>query len=196
MRVLLSRAQAGENVVFVEERQNLYVDDLQELEMWAELLKNVNFSQSSQQYLLNLEDWVTEGFHHLCEGLRNRFDGPLGISFKWEVLVVYLRVIMMADVLLFWAAHRGHTLTYGKTRILDDLAALGHVGKLSLMHHRILRRIGDVLRRYRGAGVPNLDERTSTEELAIPGAAEEDVEEMQRIYDARTKLMRAEDLMA
>jgi hypothetical protein len=97
---LLEGIQRDSNALFEEERQNLYIDDVREVEIWSKILKS---TEPPEEGCLNsLGDWVLTGLRDLVEYLNDEvdFDGPLGHTSEPEVLILFIRIIELAGVLL------------------------------------------------------------------------------------------------
>jgi hypothetical protein len=103
VKVLLERLKKSSNVLFEEERQNLYIDDIREVEVWSYVLKSIE--PPDEEYLNSLGDWVLTALQDLSDYLNQKvdFDGPLGLTSQADTLTLFLRVTELAGVVLHWA---------------------------------------------------------------------------------------------
>jgi hypothetical protein len=92
------------NALFEEEKQNLYIDDVREVETWSELLKSTE--PPEEDYLNLLGDWILTGLRDLRDYLDDNvnFDGPLGLTSQADTLKLFVGVISLAGVMLHWAS--------------------------------------------------------------------------------------------
>ena len=128
-KVLFGQARKEDNVLFVEERQNLFIDDVREAERWAEVLQDLSYA-AVEGFVSYLETWVLEGLAVLLDAA-NEEDGPLGWTSKPDVFAMGLRVIVAAEVLLKWIM-KGHSKveTEMVRHYLKELAEIGRRTKL------------------------------------------------------------------
>ena len=103
---MLESLQRKSNVLFEEEGQNLYVDNIREVEIWSRVLKSTKALEEDS--LCSLGDWVLTGLRDLIGYLNDEadFDGPLGRTSEPEVLTLFVRVIELGGVLLSLAGHQ------------------------------------------------------------------------------------------
>jgi hypothetical protein len=176
IKALLENLQRDSCALFEEERQNLYIDDIREVEIWSKILKSTEPPEES--YLKSPRDWVLTGLRDLKGYLIDQvdFDGPLGLTSQPDVLTVFVRVIELAGVMLEWASrqpdrvHRAPSTgssditaslmpidvhdgldeaspTNHRTySILLELKALSVVGRRLCIHERIMRSIEEVIK--------------------------------------------------
>ena len=144
-------ARTTSTVVFVEERQNLYIDTVSEAEDWAELLCCLDHNAWHPGLASELELWTMEGLAHILEILQNGIDGALGPTSKPEVFTLYTRVLLAAKVFIM----RGglHVSSNGKDKedvCVGLLRKLLDLGKSKLFHNLLLHRIEVILREIEG----------------------------------------------
>lgn len=116
-RDMLTIARKQDNSLFVEERQNLFMDDLREAEIWSRVLSLLSHDARDEALVAHLFAWVTEGLSDLTEMARIQFDGPLGLTSKPEVFALGMHLILAAGLVQHWA-------TAGASQI-DDEAVKG-----------------------------------------------------------------------
>ena len=109
----LGHIRASMNDLFAEEKQNLYIDDLDEVNKWSEVLGQCSLTQLDSKWHLAAVTWCAEGLNVLTSLLKFR-DGhtpsrglvavgdsfhPLSPTYHTEILVLCLRVVKLARVL-------------------------------------------------------------------------------------------------
>lgn len=105
VRVVLDKAMAPDTALFVIEKQNLYIDEVQEARTWSQMLLDLKpFEWTQRERLQNLDDqfvtWTTDGLSVLTGTADQEIDGPLGWTSKPEVFTIGLQVILAARVVL------------------------------------------------------------------------------------------------
>jgi hypothetical protein len=175
VKVSLESLKKSSNVLFEEERQNLYIDDIREVEIWSYVLKSIE--PPDEGYLNSLGDWVLTALQDLSDYLNQNvdFDGPLGLTSQADTLTLFLRVTELAGVVLHWANCRPDqaqdppingapdkvspfTLTDRHvsldeasptstlaTGILHGLKAIEETGRRVCIHERIMRSIEEAI---------------------------------------------------
>ncbi len=113
--LLFKAAMEDDTSLFVEEKQNLFVDETKEAESWSCILKQLDLSAVGNDVIAELGKWVQEGLPLVLESVKNNVDGPLGWTTKPEMFLVGIRIVLGADVIMHWA--RG-----GQTGISEQLA--------------------------------------------------------------------------
>ena len=144
-------ARTTSTVVFVEERQNLYIDPVSEAEHWAELLCCLDLNAWPPSLASDLEIWTMEGLAHILEILQNSIDGALSPTSKPEVFALYTRVLLAAKVVIM----RGGLHVSGNGRGEENacvglLQKLLDLGKTRFFHSLLLHRIEEILREIEG----------------------------------------------
>ena len=98
---LLGQWKRSNTIVFAEERQNLYVNEVEEVDTWAQILLDLDLLVAGTAYLAAVVQWTIEGCKILKRELENRdWDGPLGFSTEREGFVLFMRVAGVAKVFL------------------------------------------------------------------------------------------------
>ena len=101
--MLLEGLKKSSNVLFEEEKQNLYIDDIREVEVWSYVLKSIE--PPDEGHLNSLGDWVLTALQDLSDYLNQKvdFDGPLGLTSQADTLTLFLRATELAGVVFHWA---------------------------------------------------------------------------------------------
>lgn len=100
---LLNESMGNSTVLFVEEKQNLFIDDAREAYVWYNVLRQLKAEPGAIDSALAKEfpRWVSDGL--LCLTKTTELEtagGLLGFTSKPEIFTVGLRVIYAARVLL------------------------------------------------------------------------------------------------
>lgn len=150
IKTLLERTQLDSDVLFEEERQNLYIDDIREIELWSGILKTIN--PPGQDHQVILEEYVLDGLKELKNYLGTvvGFDDPLGLTSQVDVFTLFTRVIHLAGVLICWSkaesiSGNGSDSPIYEGDLLHELKALGEAGKRVRIHGRLIRSIKGVI---------------------------------------------------
>ncbi|KAI4113158.1 MAG: hypothetical protein LQ345_005799 [Seirophora villosa] len=99
-KALLQEANREDTALFVEEKQNLYIDDAQEARVWQEVLLNLHRNTISADDLANLHAWALEGVDALIKVAGGEIDGPLGWTSKPDVFTLGVRILLAAEAVL------------------------------------------------------------------------------------------------
>ena len=139
-------ARTTSTVVFVEERQNLYIDTVSEAESWAGLLLQLDPDAWPSRLTSDLEIWPVEGLEHMIEILQEGVDGALSLTSKPEVFTLFTRVLQTAKVVIMrrgtQASPEGNSKEHVCVRLLEKLLDLGRSRQL---HDLLLYRIEMIL---------------------------------------------------
>lgn len=108
----LHRIRATLNDLFAEEKQNLYVDEVEESVQWSRVLLRCDLKCLGEERYTATTEWCSEGLDTLTLLIRssNNSDGehqredqflfhPLGPTYNPDILVIFIRVIKLAKVL-------------------------------------------------------------------------------------------------
>ena len=107
----LSRVRESINDLFAEEKQNLYIDDLDEVSKWSNVLGQCDLSQLDPKWRTAAAGWCSDGLDVLTAllmsgtGLQAESNPdqdsfhPLGPTYHSEVLLLCLRVVELAKIL-------------------------------------------------------------------------------------------------
>ncbi|OAX82402.1 hypothetical protein ACJ72_03248 [Emergomyces africanus] len=142
---LLAEFQTESTVLFQEERQNLFVEDVREVETWAKVLSRLVVVPRNSNFALQFYSWVADGLCTLAEETAEASrDGVLGWISHPDVFTLGIRVILGAKILLL--ASLSETLVLDKFLIRQRLENLWKEGQKNEMHHcwlSLLRTVVD-----------------------------------------------------
>lgn len=98
--VMLQQARAQDTALFAEEKQNLYIDEVEETRSWANVLSESRRAEIATTSISTLSAWTMEGLVILAKTVADEEDGPLGWTSKPEVYTLGMRVLLAAKVLI------------------------------------------------------------------------------------------------
>ena len=122
---MMSEARKPDTVLFVEEKQNLYVDEVEEARCWANVLSTSKYAEIATTAITTLSTWTLDGLAYLAQVSASDEDGPLGWTSKPEVYTLGMRLISAAKVLI----HRRVEFD-GCTTLLKDILQKGATKQL------------------------------------------------------------------
>lgn len=145
VEVLLQEAMRTDHALFVEEKQNLFIDDLKEAKIWAGALADLH-PQPEAISKSALETWTLDGISSLTVTIRENVDGPLGWTSKPEVFTIGMRVILAVKLLLYAHEMDGSSArTERQGKCCDSLRTLLDVGREKMVHDLWLQRVEELL---------------------------------------------------
>lgn len=99
-KALLEDVRRDDTALFVEEKQNLYIDEAHEAGVWQEVLLSIDRRTIDTGTLDDVHDWALEGVDALIEAAEKEVDGPLGWTSKPDVFTLGVRILLAAEMLL------------------------------------------------------------------------------------------------
>ncbi|KAF2101025.1 hypothetical protein NA57DRAFT_74618 [Rhizodiscina lignyota] len=145
VRDVIAKGFEEDNTLFVEEKQNLYIDEVREAALWSCVLKRMSPETLSRHVVASFTTWVVEGLDALIITAKGHQDGALGWTWKPEVFVVGLQVICAADVLMVWRLRTKRVPVPGSV-FRRKLRELADAGQECGLHEMWLEKIERVLR--------------------------------------------------
>jgi hypothetical protein len=140
---MFEEALLDDTSLFVEEKQNLYKDDVQEAERWSDVLRMLKDKPALREHV---SAWASTGLATMLELAGPRRDGPLGWSSKLGAFTACMRVMCVTDVALSWKTKSlGDPICYD---ILETITNLLEVGERTQLHEHLLLK----LRRLKKSG--------------------------------------------
>jgi hypothetical protein len=99
----LSAAMKQDDALFVEEEQNLFIDEVREVKLWSNILAGLvlenNMDDHLQTQIQTLAHWVQAGLEKLNVPAQE-IDGPLGWTSNPKVFAICTRILLSAKTLL------------------------------------------------------------------------------------------------
>ena len=139
-------AQTTSTVVFVEERQNLYIDTVSEAEDWADLLIRFDPDSWPLSLVSELEAWTVGGLANIVDLLQTSVDGVLSPTSKPEVFTLFTRVLLAAKVLIMRYEAEASLKERGEEHVcIRLLEKLLDLGRSKHLHDLLLHRIETIL---------------------------------------------------
>ena len=134
---MMSEARTPDTALFVEEKQNLYIDEVEEARCWANVLSISENAEIATATISTLSTWTLDGLVHLARVIAGEEDGALGWTSKPEVYTLGMRIISAAKVLI----HREVEVDRC-TMLLKDIL---HKGTKNQLHDLWIVEIREVL---------------------------------------------------
>ncbi len=137
--------------VFVEEKQNLYIDTVREADEWATTAVQLHRDVWDPVVVSSLEKWTIDGLTYFIETFEDHIDGALGPISKPEVYTLLARVIFSARVLncrntSISGLRSGKGKGKAKENICKSLLEkLLELGKQRMLHDLLVDRIEWIL---------------------------------------------------
>ncbi|KAL8937107.1 MAG: hypothetical protein Q9211_003859 [Gyalolechia sp. 1 TL-2023] len=136
----LHELKRDSTALYVEEKQNLYIDEAQEAGVWQEVMLSIDRSASDSAMVAELGRWAAEGLAALLEVAEEEEDGPLGWTSKPGVFTFGARVLLAAQAVLRLAEDETSGVDIdGLLARLQRLAQVGARNSLRLAWMRIIR---------------------------------------------------------
>ena len=136
---LLAGYREENMVLFVEEKQNLFVDEVREIDLWISVLPHLAEALHDDDHLLNeIHQWVAEGLVCLSATVTNDMekDGLLGWTSKPEIFTLGIRLISLSSALL-----KGMLSAEDRSALKWKLEILLEGGSRALWNEEWLRRL-------------------------------------------------------
>ena len=143
---LFLEARTTQIAVFVEEKQNLYIDTVREADEWATLVVQINPGAWDPNLTKALESWTIDGLTYFLETYENSHDrGALSPTSKPEVYTLFMRVILSARVLMTQSSQSSSNGKAKENTCRALLEKLFDLGKQRQLHDLLLDRIHFIL---------------------------------------------------
>lgn len=141
---LLANATKEDRSLFIEEKQNLFIDEVREADVWSQVLLRMSSEALDIQLAKAYVTWVDEGLLALLQKAKTEaMDGPLGWTAKPEVFALGIYVILGAKIVLKWVKH--DSLRDQEEDIITALRSLAEVGQKTSLHELWLSRIDPLI---------------------------------------------------
>jgi hypothetical protein len=140
----IDNATAENTVLFAIEKQNLYIDEINEAQLWSEVLKRLSLNVIPNSSRSSLSYWVQSGLLSLLRKAQSEHDGSLGWSSEPDVFILGMQIFCSASVLLKWRIKTRKLIIPG-FEIWKMLVDLLEAGRKSYLHEAWLSKIESVL---------------------------------------------------
>lgn len=122
--------------LFEEEKQNLYSDDVRNIKTWTAALRRVKREAVHVSVVSIVVAWASQGLDRAIKLLDERGqDGPLGLSWKPEIVTLFTSIIACSELVLVWASDSAKSDVREKLYKLQKTAS--RTGALGLMLQHI-----------------------------------------------------------
>lgn len=100
VKQLLTDKSKQDLSLFIQEKQNLFIDETREAKVWSNIAAKLQPEAFSADLVRELARWTIDGLNVLVAEVEAHPDTPLGWSRKSEVFVLGVQVIHAAGLLL------------------------------------------------------------------------------------------------
>jgi len=142
---MLATAMKGDTALFIQEKQNLFRDEVLENLVWCHILKLVSLKDVHSAVLNDLAKWVMEGIAVLKETTTKEVDGALGWASKPEVFALGIKVICGAEILLNWLPSANQEIDIKSWQVRKTLREFADAGAVGEVHPLWLSKIEKIL---------------------------------------------------
>ncbi|EAW14308.1 THADA/TRM732 family protein [Aspergillus clavatus NRRL 1] len=134
-------------ILFEEEKQNLFIDDVREIDDWSARLLQMTGSSFNTVNVQGVATWVHAGLAYMSAFITEERgkDGLLGWASKPETFTLGVRVISLAGVLVSQNFAAAEYLGETRASIKTQLEAFLDQGQVGLLHSDWCRRIQQAL---------------------------------------------------
>ena len=148
---LMITARKEDHSLFVEEKQNLFRDDVQEAQRMVHILLSSRLTVTQRQSFSALRDWTCSGLETLIEvATHEHLDGPLGWTSKPAVYTLGMRIFCAAKVFVSWDLWDARAKEVGS--MVESVEKFLEVGKAGKVHGLWMREAEAVIEIARGKG--------------------------------------------
>ncbi|KAJ5777592.1 hypothetical protein N7520_000838 [Penicillium odoratum] len=140
---LVSEFCQESTVLFVEEKQNLFIDDVREIDIWSKALLHLHKGAYPETLVRQFSNWIAEGLEYLSTRLTQEIghDGLLGWISKPESFTLGVRIISIASALTSEAFTAPQYLDVDPSTLQNQLQLLLDAGRSASVHDEWLARI-------------------------------------------------------
>ncbi|KAJ5489742.1 hypothetical protein N7539_004632 [Penicillium diatomitis] len=152
--VLMAQYRQESHVLFVEEKQNLFIDEVREVDLWCPVLLQLKRNAYPHTQTRHVATWASEGLEYLIEVIKhdNEMDGLLGWTSKPEAFALIVRVISIASALSSNDFRAPKALDAFPVILQQQLQSLLDVGRNVSLHENLLCRIQGALGKLSAGG--------------------------------------------
>ncbi|KAL4864834.1 hypothetical protein BDV12DRAFT_7425 [Aspergillus spectabilis] len=138
-------------ILFEEEKQNLFIDAIREIDIWAAVLTQLSKPAYDEQLLKEVFNWVSEGLACFSDILAtpDGEDGLVGWMAKPEAYTLGVRVISLAGAMTSREVNALGLLGDEQSLLREKMDILLDRGRIGLFHADLLARNERALERSR-----------------------------------------------
>lgn len=140
---IIAELRKESTVLFEEEKQNLFIEEIREIDLWSNVVTRLTKAAYDEQLLKEVFDWVSEGLTSFADTLAgpDGEDGLIGWTAKPESYTLGVRVVSLAGLLTSKELSALGLLGDSQFVIKEKLETLLERGKTGLLHADLLSRI-------------------------------------------------------
>lgn len=140
---LLAEYNQESTVLFVEEKQNLFIDEVREVDIWTRALVHLKKDAHTGDLIQQTSSWVSAGLDYLANSLAQEAgrDGLLGWISKPECFTLAVRLITIATALVSPDFAASDMMAIDQPALQRQLETLLNAGKCSAFHDELISRI-------------------------------------------------------
>lgn len=140
---LITGYRQESTVLFMEEKQNLFIDDVREVDVWSQVLVHLKRNACPETLIRQLSCWVSEGLQYLLSLFAHDAgqDGLLGWLSKSESYALGVRIISISAALGLQAFAVPEFMEVEQQVLRTQLQSLLEAGQLASIHDQWLLRI-------------------------------------------------------
>ncbi|OJJ31583.1 hypothetical protein ASPWEDRAFT_697288 [Aspergillus wentii DTO 134E9] len=139
---LVSEFRKESTVLFVEEKQNLFIDEIRDVDIWTRKLNQLTDISFDGSLIQEISKWVFEAVSYLAETTAQSAgaDGLLGWASKPEVFTLGVRAISLAAAFSSEGSFASRYLGEDQSKIKGCLKSLFDNGTTASLHDEWLLR--------------------------------------------------------
>ncbi|OGM51318.1 HEAT repeat protein [Aspergillus bombycis] len=143
----LAELRKESTTLFEEERQNLFIEEIREVDIWSCRLLGLREAAFSERGVKETSKWVSDGLSYVADIMANESekDGLVGWASKPETFTLGVRLISLAAVLVSEEFAASGYLYEDRTALKEKLQKLLANGETALLHDNWIARIQNAL---------------------------------------------------
>lgn len=140
---LIAEYSRESTVLFVEEKQNLFIDEVREVDVWTRALVHLKRDACPRDLVQQMSSWASEGLEYLTSYLGRDVgrDGLLGWVSKPESFTLGVRLISLSSALASSGFAAAEFMDVNQRELRKQLDSLLYVGKAAAVHDELVSRI-------------------------------------------------------
>ncbi|GAB1208295.1 hypothetical protein APSETT445_007039 [Aspergillus pseudonomiae] len=143
----LAELRKESTTLFEEERQNLFIEEIREVDIWSCRLLRLREAAFSERLVKESSKWVSDGLSYVADIMttESEKDGLVGWASKPETFTLGVRLISLAAVLVSEEFAASGYLYEDRTALKEKLQRLLGNGETALLHDNWIARIQSAL---------------------------------------------------
>ncbi|KAE8415009.1 putative death-receptor fusion protein-domain-containing protein [Aspergillus pseudocaelatus] len=143
----LAELRKESTILFEEERQNLFVEEIREVDIWSRRLLGLRVAAFNERVVKETSKWVSDGLSYVVDIMANESgkDGLIGWASKPETFTLGVRLISLAAVLVSEEFAASGYLYEDRGALKEKLQRLLGNGETAVLHDNWVVRVQDAL---------------------------------------------------